>query len=156
MEYLQLVAGTEYQISSEVEILLREGRYDAALQTIKLLPATVPMYGRQYLVPCLLHRAPTSAEADEAKKLNAGMMADDDPGPKYFLGARYSFCGQPDLAYPAKKAIAQNYCAYPEMETDPLLTKVRATPKFAEIRSSGIACQQHFLEHRRQSDSKSK
>ena len=95
------------------------------------------------------------AESAEAKKLNAGVMADDDPGPKYAIGAWYSFCGRPDLAYPAlQQAIAQNYCAYPEMETDPLLAKLRATPKFAEIRSSGIACQQHFLEHRKQSDSK--
>ena len=97
----------------------------------------------------------TGAESAEVKKLNAGVMADDDPGPKYAIGAWYSFCGEPDLAYPAlQQAIAQNYCAYPEMETDPLLAKVRATPKFAEIRSSGIVCQQHFLEHREQSDSK--
>ncbi len=154
-EYLQLVSGTEYQTGGEVELLLREGKYDVALQTLKLLPATVPLYGRQYLEPCLLHRTPAAAEADEARKLNAGVMADDDPGPKYSLGAWYSLCGQPDLAYPAlRRAIAQNYCAYPQMETDPLLEKVRATPEFAEIRSSGIACQQHFLEHRRQSDSK--
>jgi hypothetical protein len=82
-------------------------------------------------------------------------MADDDPGPKYSMGAWYSFCGQPKRAYPAlRRAIAQNYCAYPEMETDPLLARIRATPEFDEIRSSGIACQQHFLEHRMQSGSK--
>jgi tetratricopeptide (TPR) repeat protein len=154
-EYLRLVSGTEYQVFGEVEILLREGDFDAALQAVKSLPATVPFYGRKYLEPCLLHRAPTTAEADEAQKLNAGVMADDDPGPKYSLGAWYSLCGKPDLAFSAlHKAIAQNYCAYPQMETDPLLEKVRATPEFAEIRSSGIACQQHFLEHRKQSDSK--
>ena len=154
-EYLHLVLGTEYQKAGEVEILLREGKYDAALQTLKTLPTTVSFYGRQYLEPCLLRREATGAETDEARKLNAGVMVDDDPGPKYALGAWYSFCGQPDLAYPAlQRAITQNYCAYPGMETDPLLAKVRATPKFAEIRSSGIACQQHFLEHRKQSDSK--
>jgi DNA-binding winged helix-turn-helix (wHTH) protein/TolB-like protein len=154
-EYLQLVSGTEYQISNEVELLLREGKYDAALQNLKSLPTTVPLYGRQYLEPCLLHRTPTAAEADGVRKLNAGVMADDDPGPKYSLGAWYSLCSRPDLAYPAlRRAIEQNYCAYPQMETDPLLAKVRETPEFAEIRSSGMACQQHFLEHRKQSDSK--
>jgi DNA-binding winged helix-turn-helix (wHTH) protein/TolB-like protein/tetratricopeptide (TPR) repeat protein len=155
-EYLQLLSGSEFQISGEVELLLREGKNDAALQMLKSLPATVPLYGRQYLEPCLLHHPATAAEADEARKLNAGLMADDDPGPKYSLAAWYSLCSQPDLAYPAlRKAIAQDYCAYPQMETDPLLEKVRAMPEFAEIRSSGIACQQHFLEHRKQSDSKS-
>ena len=154
-EYLQLVSGTEYQIAGEVELLLDEGKYDAALQTLKLLPATVPIYGRQYMEPCLLHRPPSAAEASETRKLNAGMMADDDPGPKYSMGTWYALCGQPELAYPAlRRAIAQNYCAYPQMETDPLLAKVRATPEFAEIRASGIACQQRFLEHRKQSDAK--
>ena len=38
----------------------------------------------------------------------------------------------------------------PQMDTDPLLAKIRALPEFAEIRSSGIACQKHFLEHRNQ------
>jgi hypothetical protein len=82
-------------------------------------------------------------------------MADDDPGPKYLLAGWDSLCGQPDLAYPAlRRAIAQNYCAYPQMDADPLLVKIRTLPEFAEIRSLGIACQQHFLEHRRQVDSK--
>ena len=78
-------------------------------------------------------------------------MAVHDPFPKYLLAAWDSFCGEPDLALgELRRAISQNYCAYPQMETDPLLTKIRAMPEFAEIRSSGIACQQRFLEHRKQ------
>jgi tetratricopeptide (TPR) repeat protein len=153
-DYLQLVSGSEYAKAGEVEILLREGKYDAALQTLKSLPGTVHFYGQQLLDPCLAHRPPTTGEAVAAQKLGSGLMADDDPFPKYFLAGWYSLCGQPDLAYPSlRRAIAQNYCAYPQMETDPLLAKVRAMPEFAEIRSAGIACQQHFLGHRKQSDS---
>jgi hypothetical protein len=78
-------------------------------------------------------------------------MADHDPFPKYMLGAWDSLCGQPVLAFAeVRRAISQNYCAYPQMETDPLLAKIRSMPEFAEIRSLGIACQQHFLEHRKQ------
>jgi hypothetical protein len=81
-------------------------------------------------------------------------MANHDPFPKYVLGAWDSFCGQPVFAFSElRRAILQNYCAYPEMETDPLLGNVRGMPEFAEIRSLGIACQQHFLEHRKQSSS---
>jgi len=88
------------------------------------------------------------------RKLGAGTMADDDPFPKYFLAGWYSLCDQPALAYSAlRRAIAQNYCAYPQMETDSLLAKIRPMPEFAEIRSSGIACQQRFLEHRNQGKS---
>jgi serine/threonine protein kinase len=152
-EYLQLLAGSEFEKAGEVEILLREGKYDAALQTLKSLPGTVNFYGRQLLAPCLTHRPPTAGEAVAAQKLGSGLMADDDPFPKYFLAGWYSLCGQPDLAYPAlRRAIAQNYCAYPQMEIDPLLAKVRAMPAFAEMRSLGTACQQRFLEHRKQSN----
>jgi hypothetical protein len=52
-----------------------------------------------------------------------------------------------------RRAIEQDYCAYPQMETDPLLAKVRAMPEFAEMRSLGIACQRRFLEHRKQNSS---
>jgi serine/threonine protein kinase len=152
-DYLKLVSGTEYQAAGEVEILLREGKYDAALQNLKSLLGTVNRYGRQLLEPCLLHRTRTAGEAVGLQKFVAGIMADDDPFPKYFLAGWYSLCDQPDLAYSAlRRAIAQNYCAYPQMETDPLLAKVRAMPAFAQIRSLGIACQQRFLEHRKQSN----
>jgi hypothetical protein len=78
-------------------------------------------------------------------------MAGPDPFPKYALAAWDSFCGEPEFAFrELRRAIEQNYCAYPQMETDPLLAKVRAMPEFGEIRSLGIACQQHFLEHRKQ------
>jgi hypothetical protein len=81
-------------------------------------------------------------------------MAGHDPLPKYMLAAWDSFCGQPVLAFrELRRAISQNYCAYPQMETDPLLAKIRAMPEFAEVRSLGIACQQHFLEHRKQRSS---
>ena len=81
-------------------------------------------------------------------------MAGPDPFPKYVLAAWDSFCGEPEFAFrELHRAIEQNYCAYPQMETDPLLTKIRAMPEFAEIRSLGIACQQHFLEHRKQRSS---
>jgi hypothetical protein len=52
------------------------------------------------------------------------------------------------------RAIQQNYCAYPEMETDPLLSELRVRPEFAEIRSLGIACQQDFLEHKNKTNLK--
>jgi hypothetical protein len=86
--------------------------------------------------------------------MRSALMTGHDPFPKYFLAAWDSYCGQPDLALSElRRAISQNYCAYPEMETDPLLAKIRAMSEFAEIRSLGIACQQQFLEHRKQRSS---
>jgi DNA-binding winged helix-turn-helix (wHTH) protein/TolB-like protein len=149
-EYLQLQSGTEYEKLNEVEILLREGKQNEALQRLKGLPAA---YGRPLLEPCLAG-GPTAKGDLAAQKLRSAMMADHDPAVRYWLAAWDSLCGQPELAQrELRRAIEQNYCAYPQMETDPLLAGVRATPEFSQIRSLGIACQQQFLEHRKQRSS---
>ena len=153
-EYLQLYSGSEYEKSVKVEIFLREGKQNEALQELQALPATVDS-GRQMLEPCLQHRPRTKAEAVSVQQLHSGVMAIDDPGLKYSLAGWDSLCDQPDLAFrELHRAIEQDYCAYPQMETDPLLEKLRGMPQFAEIRSLGIACQQHFLEHKNRADQK--
>jgi hypothetical protein len=119
---------------------------------LKSLPTTA-FYGRPLLEPCLEHRPPAKGEVGE-QQVRSASMALHDPFPKYLLASWDSFCGQPVLAFrELRRAISQNYCAYPQMETDPLLAKIRAMPEFAEVRSLGIACQQHFLEHRKQKSS---
>ncbi|MGH9504110.1 MAG: hypothetical protein ACRD20_14760, partial [Terriglobales bacterium] len=153
-EYLQLLSGSEYQRSGEVEILLREGKQDEALRELQSLPTTA-YFGRQILEPCLQHRPRSEAEAIAARSMGEEVMRQDDPFPKYLLAGWYAFCDQPDPAYAAlRRAISQDYCAYPQMETDPLLAKIRDMPAFAETRVLGIACQQHFLEHKNKVDSK--
>jgi TolB-like protein len=152
-EYFQLQSGNEYEKAGAVEIFLREGKEDQALQELKSLPMTTAFYGRPILEPCLQRQPPANGDV-AGQQVRSTLMAHHDPFPKYFLAAWDSYCGQPDLAFrELRRAISQNYCAYPEMETDPLLAKVRAMPEFAEIRSLGIACQQHFLEHRKQRSS---
>jgi eukaryotic-like serine/threonine-protein kinase len=148
-QYLQLASGSEYERAGLVGILVREGKQHEALQDLQSLPKTV-FYGRPLLEPCLQHGLSVKTDAT-AQQVRSQVMGDHDPGPKYWLAAWDSFCGQPDLAYrELRRAIEQNYCAYPQMETDPLLERVRAMPQFTEIRSLGMACQQRFLQHRRQ------
>jgi hypothetical protein len=78
-EYLQLQSGTEYEKVSEVEILLREGKQDQALQRLKSLPPTPALYGRQLLEPCVEHRRGTEAEAVAVQRMLSEVMANDDP-----------------------------------------------------------------------------
>ena len=148
-EYFHLVSGTEYEKSGQVEILIREGKEEEALKNLKSLPMTDD-YGRRLLEPCLQHQLLPNGGAG-AQKSRSIVMADYDPGVKYRLATADSLCGYPEFAFAElRRAISQSYCAYPQMETDPLLAKIRAMPEFAEIRSLGIACQQRFLEHRKQ------
>jgi DNA-binding winged helix-turn-helix (wHTH) protein/TolB-like protein len=152
-EYFQLQSGNEYEKAGRVEIFVREGKENEALQELKTLPMTTAFYGRPILEPCLQHQPPAKGDV-AAQQTRSALMTYHDPFPKYFLAAWDSYCGQPDLALSElRRAISQNYCSYPEMETDPLLDKVRGMTEFAEIRSLGIACQQRFLQHRKQRSS---
>ena len=151
-EYFQLVSGSEYEKAGRVELFVREGKEKEALQDLKSLPTTA-FYGRALLEPCLQHQLPAKGGM-AAQRVRSDSMAAHDPFPKYLLAAWDAFCGQPEFAFrELRRAIEQDYCAYPQMETDPLLAKVRAMPEFAEIRSLGIACQQRFLEHRKKNSS---
>ena len=76
-------------------------------------------------------------------------MTERDSEPKYFVGTNLAFCGQPEPALRLlRRAVEENYCGYPSMDSDPLLESVRGTPEFAAIRSAGIECQKNFLAHR--------
>jgi DNA-binding winged helix-turn-helix (wHTH) protein/TolB-like protein len=149
-EYLQLQSGSEFAEGGEVEILLREGRQSEAVQHLRSLPA---VYGWPVLQPCLQsHPSPSGDSA--AQKVRSVLMADKDPFPKYALAAWDSLCSRQEFAFrELRRAIEQDYCAYPQMEADPLLARVRAMPEFDEIRSLAKACQQRFLEHRKRRDS---
>ena len=152
MDYFQLEAGNDYEKEGELQVLLRRGRQDAALQLVKSF-GTAPFYDRQLLEPCLQHRPPAEVAAG-AQPLHSAIMANYDPFPKYLLAAWNSLCNQPALsASELRRAIEQNYCAYPQMETDPLLEPMRKMPEFAEIRAAGIACQKRFLQHREKNGS---
>ena len=151
-EYFHLVSGTEYEKSGLAAILVREGKQEEALKYLKSLPTT-GVYGLLLLEPCLQHQPPPNG-AVGAQKIRSMVMADYDPGVKYVLATADSFCGHPEFAFrELRRAIEQDYCAYPEMETDPLLANIRGMAEFAEIRSLGIACQQKFLQHRKQTKS---
>src|SRR5882757_3682768 len=113
-EYFHLVSGTEYEKSGQIEILLREGKEEEALKILKTLPAT-DVYVRRLLEPCLRHQSPPKGGVG-AQQARSIVMAGHDPGSKYLLAAWDSFCSQPEFAFrELRRAIEQNYCAYPEM-----------------------------------------
>jgi DNA-binding winged helix-turn-helix (wHTH) protein/TolB-like protein len=146
--YFQLQSGTEYETGGHVEILIREGNAAEALRKLRSLPPTF-FYGRALLEPCL-QGMPLKGNK-EADQYRSAIMAENDPFPKYLLASWDAYCGEPENASrELARAIEQNYCAYPQMETDPMLTSLRQRPEFAQLRSQGIACQQRFLDHRKQ------
>jgi DNA-binding winged helix-turn-helix (wHTH) protein len=67
----------------------------------------------------------------------------------HFVDARYqSWAGQTEAALRLlRRAIANNYCSYPVMDSDPFLANVRRLPEYQELREVGIACRENFRVH---------
>ena len=88
------------------------------------------------------------AELDRIAQENATALAagDDDPEPLYRHGAVLAFVGKKEAAvHMIRMAIEQNYCAYSDLENDPLLEKLRATPEFADLLKAARFCQEPLL-----------
>ena len=64
----------------------------------------------------------------------------------YFVSARFqSIAGQTQPALRMlRRAIANNFCSYPAMDSDPFLARVRKLPEYEQLRRDGIACRENF------------
>jgi hypothetical protein len=101
-----------------------------------------PWFG-DILQQCLNHPAEAPAMARESA---TALSAERDPEMKYYLASTLAFCGQREMAIALlRSAIEQNYCASSALQADPLWSRVRGTPEFAELQSMANQCQERFL-----------
>jgi hypothetical protein len=124
-------------------ILVREGRYEAALA---IAPPGARPIGDWYR-GCLARRPP-SAGSPLPAGVREAILGIRDSEPKYSLSGMVALCGDRESALQIlRKAVEENFCSYPAMDKDPLFENVRKTPEFAEIRKMGMACRERFLAH---------
>jgi TolB-like protein/predicted Ser/Thr protein kinase len=150
MEFVRLDAGSEYAAMQTAAILLGQGKLAEARRAVQGASES-PLNGRDLIQACI--DPPHSPKCDQAaQKIEATALAGADIEPLYSVGALLSYSGQNAAALRLlRKAIAQNYCAYTALQTDPLLVKLRGTPEFSELLSSAKQCQDRFLAERDQS-----
>jgi tetratricopeptide (TPR) repeat protein len=144
-EFVRLDAGSEWANYAMPFILLREGKLNEAREAVKKMPAA-PRYHRDLMEAAMGLRPP--AELDRIAQENATALAagDDDPEPLYRHGAVLAFVGKKEAAvHMIRMAIEQNYCSYSDLENDPLLEKLRATPEFADLLKAARFCQEPLL-----------
>jgi TolB-like protein/Flp pilus assembly protein TadD len=131
--------------NNTVNFLMREGKRAEARDAARAL-------GREVFSQAVLACLDNRPRADIEPLVNAemaGLMSVRDSEPKYYAATQFVSCGYPDAGLRLlRRAVEQNYCAYPTMDRDPLFATVRGTPEFAEIRKIGEDCQQRFLAHR--------
>jgi len=144
-EYIQAEGSSVWARNTSRTLLMRQRKPAEAREFARGLGADL---NSQLVLACLEKRPRVEMNALAGAEA-AGVMATRDSELKYFAAANLADCGHPALALRLlRRAVEQNYCAYPTMEKDPMLASVRGTAEFAEIRKMGIECQKRFLAHR--------
>jgi tetratricopeptide (TPR) repeat protein len=138
-EFFNLDADTDWNHALMIDVLLREGKEQEALQIRR--PQIGAWTSYDMLLACAA-RKPAPEIAALAKRIEP----DDDPESNYFAASHLAYCGQTAAALDLlKRTVQANYCAYPAMDSDPMFASIRTQPEYPEIRAAGKACQDNFL-----------
>jgi len=140
LQFTRVDAGSQWSAMQNADIYLRQGRRDDALENVRRA-SPQPGSARAIMEPCLNGKVTPQM----ARNSMQYMMATRDPEPKYHMGAILVYCGAPTegLAL-VKNAVQGNYCLYPAIQGDPLLTSVRGKPEFENILSEAQQCRAKF------------
>jgi eukaryotic-like serine/threonine-protein kinase len=143
-DFIKLDAGSQWADYVTPSLLLREGNIDAARTAVTKMP-TQPRYHRDLLEACLGLR-PYSYAQDLAKQAETTAPAAPDAEILYYQGALFADCGlRPAAMRMLNAAIEQNYCAYSNLQLDPMLRKLREIPEFTTLLKAAKDCQQSNL-----------
>jgi serine/threonine protein kinase/DNA-binding winged helix-turn-helix (wHTH) protein len=139
LEFFNLDADTDWNHALTIDVLLREGKEQEALQVRR--PQIGAWTSYDMLLACAGHK-PAAEIAALAKRVEP----DDDPESNYFAASHLAYCGQTAAALDMlNRTVKANYCSYPAMDTDPMFASIRTQSEYAEIRAAGKACQDNFL-----------
>ena len=147
--YIRLDEHSGFGAMLRMMIALRTGNKPAALAE----SSAVSQGGFQFaeLARMYLNHAPEAELRKAAAALEVEPRSARDPETLYVNAAVLSFSGQAGAALrQLRKAIQGNYCSYPAMDLDPLFDPIRQLPEFAALHQAAIHCQQNFLAHRTQ------
>ncbi len=140
-DFIQLDAGSEWANYAIPSLLLREGRVAEAREAVKRM-SNAPHYRRD-LVEASLGLRPSSELDRLAHDAETSGPSDPDPENSYYQGTLFAYAGKKEAAFhQLKTAIEQNYCAYSNLLSDPLLRGLHSDRRFDELLTAAHACQQ--------------
>ena len=140
-DYIRLDAGSEWALYATPSLLLRQDKIPQARDAVKRMP-TSPRYHRDLLEACLGLR-PASELDRIAHEDETSLPTDPDPETWYYQGAILAYCGKKQAAlHMLESAVGQNYCAYSNLLSDPLLAKLRTDTEFDKVLTQAGRCQE--------------
>jgi TolB-like protein/tRNA A-37 threonylcarbamoyl transferase component Bud32 len=144
--FFKLSDDSQFSVIQRWISLMRQRRDREALAMIERFQgAPVRAFG----VRCL-----EGAKPDELAALAVPFAAftsgQRDGEGQYLYGGIFARCGERRLALEhLARAVEHNYCASPQIESDPLLEGLRGDPELEKIVAAARACRQRFEQHRR-------
>ncbi|HEV8253369.1 MAG TPA: protein kinase [Vicinamibacteria bacterium] len=143
-DFTSLDPASEWFRTLSTGLLMREDKPEEALRFVR--PGTSnPVI--EWMRACLEHRhRPDAARAASPAGLEEAQARTHDPENLYWIAGLFAYCGDREAALRVlRRTVQGGYCAYPAMDSDPLLAPVRGSPEFTAIREAAIACQKRFL-----------
>jgi len=147
MKYLDLDRGSEWVARVLPYVYLGERKLDEARESVNHAPPGI-VFGRDFLQACL--NTGRSSQLDRVgKEFEVATMAEPDPERRYANGTLLAYCGQKEGAVRVlTNVVTHTYCAYVQLQRDPLLASFRNAPEFPQILSAAKTCQDNFLAKR--------
>jgi len=143
LQYLDLDSGSEWSTSVRVTVLMRLGRMAEARQAAQQMTQN-SMWLPELLQACL-NKAPQAEIHRLAENAKATLLSEQDSELKYHQGTIMAACGEKQIAYDfLREAVAENYCAYQALQSDPLLASLRGEAEFRQIMQTAGDCQRKF------------
>lgn len=143
-DFIRLDAGSEWAAYVTPSLLLRAGKIAEAKAAVNHMPAA-PRYHRDLLEACLQLR-PASDLDRIAHDAETSFPADPDPETWYYEGSLFAYCGKEQAAlHLLQAAVENNYCAYSNLLSDPLLAKLRADPDIDKLLTAAHQCQEDAI-----------
>lgn len=143
--FLDLDPLSTYVIFRRLDIALAAGDRRSALA----LARSIRLDARDYPEARLIEDVLSGAREDSifARSHDAEAIYDRiNLSEGYFVAARYqAWAGQAGPALRLlRRAISNNYCSYPVIDSDPMLASVRRLEGYRQLRQSAITCRERF------------
>jgi hypothetical protein len=149
LEFLQLDAGSTWELSNLPRHYIRAGNLAEARE--KAQGASVADDANFKMVKACLDHAPSTEVDAIAKDAAEEDLANPDAENRYVVADGFAFCGQKAIALRLLKgAVAGNYCAYTDLQINPIFANLRSSPEFPQLLSAAKECRDNFIAQRSQ------
>jgi serine/threonine protein kinase len=148
-QFLDIDAGSSWANSNLLRYYVGVGDMAKARELARSKDLMRPTPGFPPILANCVNAQPGLNSVMDPKAIVAKYLSEPDPEPRYIVAADQLYCGHSEEALQMLKgAVDGHFCAYSGMQNDPLWSKLRGNPEFAEITAAAKKCRDDFFAQR--------